>query len=65
MKFRVKVFDKLFFGVFIRFIMEGYIEFFLAVLLNLTDVSNVSRLNDVRCGSQPVGRSPPALFCRS
>jgi hypothetical protein len=42
MKFKVKVFDKLFFGVFLRFIMEGYIEFVLAVLLNLTDVSRLS-----------------------
>ena len=41
MKFRVKVFDNLFFGVFIRLIMEGYIEIVLAVLLNLTDVSRV------------------------
>jgi hypothetical protein len=42
MKFKETVFDKLFFSVFIRFIMEGYIEFVLAVLLNLTDVSDVS-----------------------
>jgi len=42
MNFRVKVFDKLFFGVLLRFIMEGYIEFVLAVLLNLTDVSSLS-----------------------
>jgi hypothetical protein len=41
MKFKSKVVDKLFFGVFLRFIMEGYIEFVLAVLLNLTDVSRL------------------------
>jgi hypothetical protein len=40
-KFKSKVFDKLFFGVFLRFIMEGYIEFALAVLLNLTDVKSL------------------------